>query len=304
MKRKLTIGELSRRTGVSVRKLRFYSDEGLLPPAARSDGGYRLYTEAHIARIHLVRTLREAGLGLEDIGKVLRRDVTLERALALRLEAVEAHIAGLERVASALKVAIRSGATEDNLRRVTMVTRASNEERRRVVAAFYDKVLDGIPAEGAWREAMIDAAAPPLSDPPTPEQLAAWVELEMLLDDPTFVETRRASAVDTWSPPFDRETFGDAQYAALTEIRAAREGGFSPTSSEGRALVERVVVAISQKVAAHDASAVRAHLRTKFDPRGARFWELVAIVRNDPATMHTFDDWRWFGEALGHPAAA
>ncbi|WP_216361261.1 MerR family DNA-binding transcriptional regulator [Caulobacter mirabilis] len=41
-----TIGELSRLSGVSVRRLRFYSDKGLLPPATRTESGYRLYSEA------------------------------------------------------------------------------------------------------------------------------------------------------------------------------------------------------------------------------------------------------------------
>jgi hypothetical protein len=39
----LTIGELAERTGLSVRTIRFYSDSGVVPPAGRTDAGYRLY---------------------------------------------------------------------------------------------------------------------------------------------------------------------------------------------------------------------------------------------------------------------
>lgn len=136
MGQKLTIGELSRRTGIPVKRLRFYSNEGLLPPAARSPSGYRLYTEEHAVRIDLIRSLREAGIGLEEIGQVLRRDTTLEALLRLRLGTVEAHIVGLQRIASALRLAIQSGTTEENLWRITVATQASNEDRRRAVTAF------------------------------------------------------------------------------------------------------------------------------------------------------------------------
>ena len=59
MSSRIAIGELARRTGVSVRTLRFYADRGLVAPAARSDAGYRLYDEDAVARVALVRTLRD-----------------------------------------------------------------------------------------------------------------------------------------------------------------------------------------------------------------------------------------------------
>ena len=58
-----TIGQLARRTGVPARTIRFWSDAGLVPPAARSGSGYRLYHADAVARLDLVRTLRELGLG-------------------------------------------------------------------------------------------------------------------------------------------------------------------------------------------------------------------------------------------------
>src|SRR5256885_16716746 len=59
-KQTLTIGELSRRTGVPVKTLRFWSDEGLLPPATRSRSGYRLYAEDATLRLDLVRRDRKS----------------------------------------------------------------------------------------------------------------------------------------------------------------------------------------------------------------------------------------------------
>ena len=60
---KLSIGELSRRTGAPVKTLRFYSDRTLLPEAGRSRAGYRRYAETDVARVDLIRTLRDAGIG-------------------------------------------------------------------------------------------------------------------------------------------------------------------------------------------------------------------------------------------------
>jgi DNA-binding transcriptional MerR regulator len=68
---RLTIGQLARRTGVDARTLRFWSDDGVIAPAGRSAGGYRLYDGASVARVELVRTLRELGLGLGDIRRVI-----------------------------------------------------------------------------------------------------------------------------------------------------------------------------------------------------------------------------------------
>lgn len=294
MGRRLTIGALAKETGVPVKTLRFYSDEGLLPPADRSPSGYRLYTEEHVARVALIRTLREAGIGLDDVSRVLRRDVSLPDVLRLRLGAIEAHIVGLQRIATALRVALHAGATEDDLRRITMATRASNDERRRVIRAFYEKVTAGLPVEAGWVETMIEASAPDLPDEPSPAQLEAWIELQALLDDPAFVASKRRNASDLWTPAVATDTFLDAQHAAMVAVAEARGRGLPPTSREGAEVVERFVVALAAAGAPGD---VGTRLREKYDPRGARFWELVAALRGEP-TPAPFDDWRWLGEAL------
>src|SRR5690349_10768032 len=155
-KQTLTIGELSRRTGVPVKTLRFWSDEGLLPPASRSASGYRLYAEEALVRLDLVRTLRDAGLGLDAIRKVLRRDLSLADALRLQLAAVEAHAASLQRVAAALRAALERGdPDQSDVRRLCAVTRLTNEERKAVIEEFYGRVSDGIPVDNAWQKKMI-----------------------------------------------------------------------------------------------------------------------------------------------------
>ena len=62
-----SIGELARRTGLTVKAIRFYSDRGIVPPTDRSPAGYRRYGIDAVARLDLVRTLRDLGLDLPTI---------------------------------------------------------------------------------------------------------------------------------------------------------------------------------------------------------------------------------------------
>jgi DNA-binding transcriptional MerR regulator len=66
----MRIGELSRRTGVSQRLLRYYEEQGLLTPA-RLPSGYRVYADSDVLRVSHVRTLLAAGLSTETIADVL-----------------------------------------------------------------------------------------------------------------------------------------------------------------------------------------------------------------------------------------
>ncbi|WEN13619.1 MerR family transcriptional regulator [Rhodanobacter sp. AS-Z3] len=67
----LTVGELARRCGLTVRSLHHYDAIGLLVPALRSAAGYRLYARADIERLHRIQALRQLGLTLTDIGTAL-----------------------------------------------------------------------------------------------------------------------------------------------------------------------------------------------------------------------------------------
>jgi DNA-binding transcriptional MerR regulator len=68
---KLRVGELARRTGLTVRSLHHYHQIGLLRPSARSDAGYRLYTAQDVERLYRIIALRRLGLSLTDIGTAL-----------------------------------------------------------------------------------------------------------------------------------------------------------------------------------------------------------------------------------------
>jgi len=67
----LTVGELARRCGLTVRTLHHYDAIGLLKPSLRSDAGYRLYDRDSVERLHRIQAPRQLGLPLADIGTVL-----------------------------------------------------------------------------------------------------------------------------------------------------------------------------------------------------------------------------------------
>jgi DNA-binding transcriptional MerR regulator len=67
----LKVGELARRTGLTVRTLHHYDEIGLLKPSGRSEAGYRMYDAQDVARLHAIQALRYLQLPLAEIGPLL-----------------------------------------------------------------------------------------------------------------------------------------------------------------------------------------------------------------------------------------
>lgn len=119
--RPLKVGELARRSGVSVRTLHWYDECGLLSPSKRTESGHRLYTTADVARLQRIRSLQQIGMSLEQIGDCLRkRDYSPQRVIGLHLARLREQAAGalrlcqrLERLAE--KLGERGTATSEDL---------------------------------------------------------------------------------------------------------------------------------------------------------------------------------------------
>jgi MerR family Zn(II)-responsive transcriptional regulator of zntA len=67
----LKISELAAQTGLSAHTLRFYEKNGLISASNRSEAGYRYYSEADVRRAEFVKTARNIGFSLDDIGQLL-----------------------------------------------------------------------------------------------------------------------------------------------------------------------------------------------------------------------------------------
>lgn len=67
----MRIGEVTERTELSFRTLRHYDEIGLVTPSARTEGGFRLYTEADVARVLLIRRMKPLGFTLDEMRELL-----------------------------------------------------------------------------------------------------------------------------------------------------------------------------------------------------------------------------------------
>lgn len=70
----MQIGEVAARTELSLRTIRHYEETGLVIPSARSQGGFRLYTEADVARLMVIRRMKPLGFSLDEMRDLL--DIT------------------------------------------------------------------------------------------------------------------------------------------------------------------------------------------------------------------------------------
>ena len=78
----MTVNEVSRLTGVSIRALHYYDQIGLLPAAGHTDSGYRLYDDAALERLQQILLFRELEFPLRDIREILQNS-TFDREKAL-----------------------------------------------------------------------------------------------------------------------------------------------------------------------------------------------------------------------------
>jgi DNA-binding transcriptional MerR regulator len=67
----LKIGELSEKTSCSVLTIRFYEKEGLIPQPERTEGNYRMYSEAYIDRLKFIVNCRSLNMNLNEIKRLL-----------------------------------------------------------------------------------------------------------------------------------------------------------------------------------------------------------------------------------------
>ena len=67
----MTVGEVAKKMGTTVRTLQYYDKEGLLSPSAESEGGRRLYTDKDLVTLHQILSLKSLGFSLDDIKRCL-----------------------------------------------------------------------------------------------------------------------------------------------------------------------------------------------------------------------------------------
>lgn len=87
------VGDLARRTGVSVRTLHYYDEIGLLSPSRHSEGKHRLYESDDVVRLQQIRSLQQMGLSLDEVRECLDgEDFSPRAVIAIHLERLRRQI--------------------------------------------------------------------------------------------------------------------------------------------------------------------------------------------------------------------
>jgi len=292
----MMIGQLAANTGLSVRTLRFYADAGVLPAQGRTTSGYRLFGPDAVARARLVRTLRELGVGLDDIKRVLGAEASLDEVAAEHVRALDAQIRVLRLQRAVLRAFI--GSTEpEELQRMTDLTNLTAEQRRRIVDDYLDAVFGDNPSAVAHKLAM---GAPELPEDPTPEQVAAWVEVAELLRDPDFIATSRRMAERALAEGPEPDVAQFEVGKAVGELAGpAARAGVDPASPDALAVIERLEAL--GPTPSEDRTCVADRIEAFTDRRVGRYWTLVGVINGwtpNQAPNDIVDTWEWYARAL------
>jgi len=93
----MNIGEAAARSGVSAKMVRHYESLGLLPKVARTDSGYRQYSEREIHTLRFIRRARDLGFSMAEIAELLKLWQNKRRASGDVKRIALAHVADLDR---------------------------------------------------------------------------------------------------------------------------------------------------------------------------------------------------------------
>jgi len=304
-----SIGQLAERTGLSVRTIRFYSDEGVVPATGRSVAGYRRYDIHALARLDLVRTLRDLGLPLPTIRAVLDNGLSLPQVAAVHVRALDTQIDALRLRRAVLRaVAKRTTTTAEEAQLMHQLAKMSDVERARLIQDFIDDTFGGLDANPEFVE-MMRAATPDLPDDPSPEQVQAWVELAELVQDPEFRASVRRMAEYQAAERADGDRTGlhhDLTVYLHDTVARAIEEDIAPQSPDARPVLEELVSRYAQTFGALDSAAYRLSLLRRLevanDPRAEQYWQLLGTINGWPAQPTLSPIFDWFTGALrAHP---
>src|SRR5437588_9298273 len=114
MEASLQIGQVAKRTGLTVDAIRFYEKSGLLPRPARTEGGYRLYHEREVADLEFIQKSQQLGFSLNEIRELFSIQRHPDEACAhvrdlidAKLAIVRAKIADLQTLETDMDGALR-----------------------------------------------------------------------------------------------------------------------------------------------------------------------------------------------------
>ncbi|MFE5729699.1 MerR family transcriptional regulator [Streptomyces sp. NPDC056528] len=221
-----SIGELAAGAGVTVKTVRYYSDRGLLPEAARSSGGHRRYGPGALDRLLLIRSLRALDLPVPEVERVLDRDGVPAEVLADRLRDVGSRLAALRWQEAALRSLQEcpDGERADRARLLGAVPAPPGTD---ALVRFWRRILPvGLP--GRTVSLVLDSVVPQPPAEPSPARVLDFARLHALASGPfPGAACRRAQPLPegAYRPDVLYEGLAEAYALAGAEERSGRTGG-------------------------------------------------------------------------------
>jgi DNA-binding transcriptional MerR regulator len=308
MKQRLyKIGELAELSGVPTKTIRFYSDIGALPPTRVSASGYRLYSDTDRGRLALIRALRDIDIPLPSIIDLLHSRGSVTTALSLQLAAVEVELRTVRRQHALLKAALDKGeaAALAYLDQARTIAKLGALERQQFLSDHLERAFDGVPVDEAWKARFWQGAALDLPEELIEAQFAAWLELAELVSDEDFIRRLNEMGREAWGAA--RAQDGAADWGGDTqriyfEADEARRAGHTPHDARGQQLVDAYVRQQARVAGRLDDPGFPADLLATIerntDPRAARYWELIAVLKGWPAESPIATGHNWLVEGL------
>lgn len=280
-----SIGQVARSSGVSVQTIRFYSDQGLLPPSKIAESGYRFYSDEDRAKLELIRTLRSLEFDLPTIAKLLAEEHSLSEVIELHLKALESQLHALERQRTVLKAIQKTGSSNlAYLERLQALTKLSRLEREAFLSEQLQRGFEGVPVDQVWKSEFWRAATADLPENMNEKQLGAWLELSELVTDEGFLGWMRETGRTFWQREtrFNMTEWQKVNDYLIAEATKAIKEKREPTGKREQKVIDKMIE-LNAKVHGKKPTAKFARelleQYERHDPRVERFWELVGIVK-------------------------
>lgn len=268
---RLKVGELAKRSGLTVRTLHHYDAIGLLTPSARADNGYRLYDRDDIARLHRIQAMRRFGLSLADIGAYLAEPDTplasvVERQIAMLDQQIDQASRLRERLSHLHDMLLEGKEPElaDWLTTLELMT-------------MYDKYFS---EDELARMPMYQNA-----QTPNPEWIGLIGQVRALMDSGVPAESTRARALaKRWMAQLVRDTNGDPRLLAKLNFMHDNEPSIRAHLGITKELRDYVIAASSEsKMLIFDkylSPSERRFMRANYGKRSMEWPQLMADVRD------------------------
>ncbi|MDF0530406.1 MerR family transcriptional regulator [Tsukamurella sp. 8F] len=283
------IGDLARRTGTSVRTIRFYCDTEILQ-SSRTSGGHRVFDPTvAVDQLLLVRHLRALGLGLAAIVPVVRGERPLAEAITEQRAAVDADIDTMVWRRALLLAAEQAPAVESSTRLAALATVRDNRSAHTTLTGCWQRVLPAIPPSVFAR--FLAANVPTLPVDAAPVTVLDFAELVELAARPAVITT---ASQRIWRSDLQSVRDKTALITGIADAcdRAAARVLAGNAPSPGPEL-DMFVDAHAHARGVRDTPAFRKHLAEQpaLDRDARRYWILTRRLLGSTITAHQTHEW-------------